>query len=118
MIFRNGKWDLPKGKLDPGETPPVAAVREVQEETGLQELELGTALPNTYHIYQQKGYWMLKTTFWYWMRSPEAVPLTPQEEEGITQAEWQEVSERAIKEMDTHRSIRDLMLQAWKQRPA
>ena len=54
VIYRRGSWDLPKGKIDPGETKEEAAVREIQEETGLQEVELGNLICSTYHTYKNK----------------------------------------------------------------
>ncbi|HKK75092.1 MAG TPA: NUDIX hydrolase [Saprospiraceae bacterium] len=87
-IFRRGSWDLPKGKIDPGETPPVAAVREVQEETGLQKVSLGEHLIDTYHTYRLKsGKRVLKRTYWYLMRSSKQ-DLIPQTEEDIEKALW------------------------------
>ncbi|PSR09613.1 MAG: NUDIX hydrolase [Bacteroidetes bacterium] len=88
LIHRKGYWDLPKGKLDPGETPALAAVREVQEETGLHELTLGAPLPNTYHTYRDdKDRRVLKHTHWFLMDTPETT-LVPQTEEDIEQAVW------------------------------
>ena len=54
FIFRRGSWDLPKGKIDPGEDAPAAALREVEEETGVSDLTLGEALPTTYHSYRNR----------------------------------------------------------------
>ncbi len=88
LIFRRDHWDLPKGKIDPGETPEEAAVREVQEETGLKMLELGDSLPTTYHTYRdKKNRRALKVTHWYRMNTPET-HLVPQVEEDIEQAVW------------------------------
>ena len=88
LIFRRGHWDLPKGKLDPGETKEEAAIREVQEETGLQSLTLGNPLPTTYHTYKdKKGRRVLKVTYWFVMDTPETT-LIPQEEEDIEAAVW------------------------------
>ncbi len=86
-IFRNQRWDLPKGKLDKGETPEEAAVREVAEECGLEQIELGPLLIETYHTYGSPGNRKLKRTTWYKMTAPEQ-PLTPQEDEGITDIKW------------------------------
>ena len=92
MIHRRGFWDLPKGKIDPGETPEIAAVREVQEETGVQEIELGDHLVNTLHTFQKKGKRILKKTYWYKMTTPE-MELTPQAEEDIDLAVWKNADE-------------------------
>lgn len=91
MIYRLGFWDLPKGKIEAGEEPEEAAVREVQEETGLQEIELGEAMRTTYHTYrhEKKGR-ILKPTYWFKMRTAETA-LTPQTEEHIERAEWVDI---------------------------
>lgn len=88
FIHRHGIWDLPKGKQDPGETLENTALREVQEETGVQDLTLGTPLHCTYHIYTQEEQVFMKCTHWYAMTSPATTPLTPQTEEGIEKAQW------------------------------
>lgn len=86
-IFRNQRWDLPKGKLDQGETPEDAAIREVAEECGLTQIELGPWLTETYHTYGPPGSRKLKRTTWYKMTAPDQ-NLTPQTEEGITDIKW------------------------------
>jgi 8-oxo-dGTP pyrophosphatase MutT (NUDIX family) len=87
-IHRRGSWDLPKGKIDKGETIPEAAVREVQEETGINQIDLGAALPTTYHTYRtKKGKRVLKPTYWFHMETNDA-ELVPQAEEDIEKAEW------------------------------
>lgn len=87
VFYRRGSWDMPKGKIDPGESPEQAAVREVQEETGLVQIELGDFLTHTYHTYEQKGQRILKKTWWYWMRTPD-MKLIPQTEEDIEEIQW------------------------------
>lgn len=87
-IFRRGQWDLPKGKLDAGESQAEAAVREVQEETGLEDILLGRPLPTTYHTYYtKKGNRVLKPTYWFAM-STQQEDLTPETGEGIEEARW------------------------------
>jgi 8-oxo-dGTP pyrophosphatase MutT (NUDIX family) len=88
MIFRKGKWDLPKGKLDAGEKMEDCAVREVQEETGLKQVVLGEKIMNTYHIYLQRKSYMIKRTTWYYMTGTKADPLVPQAEEQIQEVRW------------------------------
>lgn len=92
VIQRLGHWDLPKGKVDPGESFPTAAVREVAEETGVSGLQRKEALSITYHIYARIG-WVLKPTHWYRMRCPGRPLLVPQAEEGITAADWKPLPE-------------------------
>lgn len=87
MIFRNGRWDLPKGHVEKGETIRYAAVREVQEETGVRDVAADRCIAKTYHIYNMDGRWILKQTAWYDMYSAAAA-LTPQTEEGIEKAVW------------------------------
>ena len=87
VFFRRGSWDLPKGKIDRGETPEQAAVREVQEETGLVNLDLGAFLTHTYHTYQLKGERILKKTWWYRMHTVDT-QLVPQTEEDIVEIGW------------------------------
>jgi len=93
FIFRNGKWDLPKGKIEVGETQKQAALREVQEECGIQELHISKTLPATYHIYRSpykatKGQWVFKETAWFEMEYAGSEMGTPQTEEGISAVRW------------------------------
>ena len=89
VFYRRGSWDMPKGKIDPGETPEAAALREVREETGLQNLDLGPFLAHTYHTYEQKGQRILKKTWWYRMKTTDT-QLIPQTEEDIEEIRWVE----------------------------
>jgi len=112
FIYRRGSWDLPKGKIDPGETVEQAALREVREETGLQRLELGPCLGITYHCYRDKhrrGRRALKKTFWYRMHTPEQ-ELVPQTEEEIEIATWLTIEEFWAKNPVVYGNIRDLLL--------
>lgn len=88
FIFRHGRWDLPKGKIEKDEAPDVAAMREVEEECGVSGLELGDFIGHTYHTYRFKEQMVIKRTFWYAMTTDFAGDLVPQEEEGITEVRW------------------------------
>lgn len=87
FIFRKGKWDLPKGKLDEGEKTKKAAVREVEEECGIKVSKLGDLLCKTWHVYEEKGQVVFKKTTWFNMHAKRQ-ELVPQLEEGITEARW------------------------------
>ena len=92
LIFRRAHWDLPKGKIEEGEKKKVAAVREVQEETGLQEVNLGDYIGKTYHTYRnRKNRRVLKLTYWYLMQTTDS-QLVPQAEEDIEEAVFVDVS--------------------------
>ncbi len=88
LIFRRGKWDLPKGKLDDGETLQECASREVQEETGLREIEIMAEINTTYHTYLQFGKHILKESHWYMMLAKGNEAFKPQFEEDITEIRW------------------------------
>lgn len=91
-IFRNGKWDLPKGHIEDDETTEEAAVREVQEECGI-EAEITKQLPITYHIYPYHGSEIIKKTHWFEMTSKDTQIPQPQTEEGIERVVWLKESE-------------------------
>ena len=107
MIFRYGCWDFPKGKVEKGEDWETAAVREVQEETGLQNIILKETLPNTYHTYTLHDTPILKITHWYAMQAP-AQSLVPQTEEDISQAVWVARDEVAERLRDSYLSLKGL----------
>lgn len=88
MIFRRGKWDLPKGKVEDNESIEVTAERETKEETGLKELTVQRFLVTTYHTYTEKKELILKETHWYLYKTPGVPELTPQLDEDIFKAEW------------------------------
>lgn len=88
MIHRRGKWDLPKGKLDKGETLSACAVREVEEETGLKEIRLISSLLITYHTYHEGTKFILKESHWYSMKVEGKQNLVPQTEEDIHEIKW------------------------------
>ena len=88
FIFRNNKWDLPKGKIDKKEKIIDAAIREVIEETGVSDLTLDKPLTVTFHIFKANKKYKLKKTHWYLMKSSCNSTLIPQVDENITKAEW------------------------------
>lgn len=109
MIFRRGIWDLPKGKLDDGESIEACAIREVMEETGLKKVKLIKPLVITYHTYEESGHHILKDSHWYLMRSDSKERLVPQLEEQIEEIRWVspgEIDEYAKK---TFPAIRDVL---------
>lgn len=108
MIFRRGAWDLPKGKLDEGETIAECALREVEEETGVSNTVLDKFLLNTYHFYEESGQSILKETSWYLMFSPGNQVLIPQAEEQITAIKWAKSDEINTILTSTYPLIRDV----------
>ena len=110
MIFRNGRWDLPKGKLEPDERIEECAVREVGEECALplEELRRNDFICHTFHAYRIGGEWVLKRTSWFRMDYTGTQVPSPQTAEGITQAEW--IGEKRIAELleGTYGTIRDV----------
>ena len=114
MIFRNGRWDLPKGKLEPGERIEECAVREVSEECALplQELRRDDKIADTYHCYRIGDRWVLKRTSWYRMRYAGAVAPRPQTVEGITRAEWVAREQIPARLSGAYYTIRDVFREA------
>jgi 8-oxo-dGTP pyrophosphatase MutT (NUDIX family) len=109
MIFRRGKWDLPKGKRDDGEAIDYCALREVSEETGLEQLTLGEKICDTYHVYSQKGEKLLKCTTWFAMYGTSKETLKPQKEENIIDARWIKVSEMGPIVFKSYEAIREVL---------
>ncbi len=88
MIYRNGRWDLPKGHHEAGESIEQCALREVEEETGIRPDAIVRPLCQTLHAYQLFGRWELKCTHWFEMSASQAAATTPQQEEGIASVAW------------------------------
>ena len=88
FIYRNDKWDLPKGKAESRETIDKTAIREVEEETGVEGLSIIRPLEMTYHIFKRNGKFKIKITYWFEMQTDFEGKLFPQEKEGITKVEW------------------------------
>lgn len=110
FIKRNGVWDIPKGKLDKGETPEIAAVREIEEECGLVKPVIIRHLVDTWHTYEHKGKMVLKKTYWYWLKASETkMNLVPQTEEGITEVAFFNKTEFAKIKADTFLSILEVI---------
>ncbi len=94
FMFRRGKWDLPKGKLDEGETIEECALREVAEETGLVNIEMGELIDVSHHHYVEHGREIEKETWWYAMKVMGHQNLVPQISEDILELKW--VKEKAL----------------------
>jgi 8-oxo-dGTP pyrophosphatase MutT (NUDIX family) len=109
FIFRRGKWDLPKGKLDAGETLEQCALREVKEETGIGHLELIQFLLITEHDYKEKGRAILKETHWWLMKTIGNQTLIPQKEEDITEIRWIGPADFKIIKQNTYPAILDVL---------
>ena len=103
MIYRRGAWDLPKGKIDKGETIPECALREVQEEVGIDVLRIIAPAGTTVHGYPEGKRFMVKRTWWYFMETPER-DFTPEKREGIEKVKWVRWSK--AKEKVGYRSLR------------
>ena len=88
FIYRNDKWDLPKGKIEGTESIEKTALREVMEETGVAGLEITKPLETTYHIFKRNGNHRIKVTYWFEMKTTFEGVLYAQKEEGITKVEW------------------------------
>ncbi len=106
LIYRRGRWDLPKGKTESGEAIAESAVREVQEETGLQSVSLSKELAVTYHIYFENNF-IFKETFWFLMFSDDRF-LRPQIDEGIKKAAWVRPAMVSNHLKNTYESIKDI----------
>ena len=109
MMFRRGKWDLPKGKMDKNETFEECAVRETEEETGLKNIKLISPLITTYHTYHEGTRYMLKETKWFSMKVEGGQQLIPQAEEQISKLEWVDKKDLARYLSNSFPSVADVL---------
>lgn len=110
FIFRLGKWDLPKGKIEKGEKIEQAAIREVEEECGISQLTILNYIKDTYHIYELNDALVLKQSTWFKMQTSDTSQLVPQIEENITDAQWlnnEEIKTKVLK--NTYASIKEVL---------
>ncbi len=117
MIFRRGKWDLPKGKRDEGESIEACAMREVMEETGLAQLKLHHRIGETFHVYTQGAKDMLKQTYWFEMSASKSAILQPQQSENIMVAKWIPEKKLGLYMHQTYDAIREILIKSgrsWK----
>ncbi|MFI5185208.1 MAG: NUDIX hydrolase [Chitinophagales bacterium] len=112
MIFRRGKWDLPKGKLDKGEKTEDCALREVEEETGLKNTKLDSPLTVTYHTYHEGTKYILKESHWFTMTVSGEQKLIPQVEEDIFDIKWVEQNDINLYLLKSFPLISDIMASA------
>jgi len=106
FIRRNSKWDLPKGKIEKGETHEQAAIRETEEETGVQGLVVKRFITKTYHVFKRNDKFKLKITYWYEMYTDYDGELVPEANEGIKKVRWKnfEKSQKALR--DSYENIK------------
>ena len=110
FIYRQDKWDLPKGKIEKFERTKVAAVREVEEECGIKVGNLDEKICKTYHAYVSRGEVVLKKTHWFKMRCKGQDKLKPQKEEGITDVRWFKKDQIGTIADNTFSSIMDVLV--------
>lgn len=113
LIFRRGKWDLPKGKLDKNEKPETCALRETEEETGLRNLKLSSFLTITYHTYHEGARFKLKETNWFIVKSEGKQELTPQSEEDIEKVIWATQRDLERYMNNSYTLVREILHQAF-----
>ena len=109
FIYRRNKWDLPKGKMEAGETPEICAAREIEEETGVKNLMLKHKIGETYHIYTERGKTILKISHWFNFTTEGNQKTIPQTSEDIAEVKW--IHTLNIKEpmANTHQNIKDIL---------
>jgi len=109
VIRRDGIWDLPKGKLEPGESFETAALREVEEEVGLKGLYINQPILSTYHTYQLSSDLVLKKTKWYELQYDGNEDPVPEAKENITEAVWVKPGETGFIRSNTYQSVMDVL---------
>jgi len=109
FIRRNERWDLPKGRMESGETCNQTAIREVEEECAINSLEIITELPISYHVYFENGTSKLKQTHWFVMHTTSQNKPVPQAEEGITEALFVSPNQLDAFYPEMYGNIRDLV---------
>ena len=109
FIFRRGKWDLPKGKMELNESSELCAEREIEEETGVNNLQRIGKLTDTFHFYEEKGKIILKISHWYHFKTSFEGNLIPQVEEDITAIQWVGVNDLNIQLANTFQAIKDVV---------
>ena len=109
MIFRDGKWDLPKGKLELNENIKDCAIREVEEECGVSGLSIINSLQDTYHTYELNEKKILKRTYWFTMNTDYKGSLVPQAEEGISEVVWVDKDHVTEKLNNSFGNIKELL---------
>ncbi len=108
FIKRNGKWDLPKGKIEKKEHIETAAIREVEEETGVTGLEITKFLCKTFHVFKRAGEFRLKVTYWFEMKTEFDGVLVPQKNEGITKVRWKNKKKAKKALLNSYANIKKL----------
>ncbi len=106
FIYRFDKWDLPKGKLEKGESVKKCAVREVEEECGITNLQIKKDLETTFHLFERDQSIILKITYWFLMQTNYSGELTPQIEEGIEQVVFKNEAETSAALKNTYENIK------------
>ena len=109
FIFRNGKWDLPKGKREKGESTKSCAMREVEEECGVKGLDITKKIGSTFHTYYMEERAVLKQTYWFEMSCTQHTKLEPQLEEGITEVKWINKKDIEMVLENTYDSIKEVL---------
>jgi ADP-ribose pyrophosphatase YjhB (NUDIX family) len=109
FIFRNDKWDLPKGRIENNESIEEGAIREVEEETGVKNLSITKPLQTTYHIFKRNRRYKIKITYWFEMQTTYDGELKPEASEGITKVKWLGKKKQAKALKNSYANIRELL---------